>query len=240
MPPQAASPRASRAPISSSRGRIGGTLERARRAESHQGVAVSRSPACKRPCRAAGCTDRCTGRPLAARIAILPPRLIRGPEQPWSGGPKSPLGLILPTVRQEAQALLALARQLTPPADEREIVRYLRFLVPCWRCSPSRAQPRLIRRPAGRTTTTQRQRAPPRAAARRRAPVAPASAPRRPLPRRRSTRPCPAHRQDHQRRRLRPRLRAQAGAGDHLGRQPDPPQALRVRRRPRRLARRRL
>jgi hypothetical protein len=40
------------------------------------------------------------------------------------------MGLIPRLAAREAQALLALARQLTPPADEREILRYLRFLAP--------------------------------------------------------------------------------------------------------------
>jgi hypothetical protein len=40
------------------------------------------------------------------------------------------MGLIPRLAAREAQALSALARQLTPPADERDILRYLRFLAP--------------------------------------------------------------------------------------------------------------
>ncbi len=40
------------------------------------------------------------------------------------------MGLIPRLAAREAQALFALARQLTPPADEREILRNLRFLAP--------------------------------------------------------------------------------------------------------------
>jgi cell wall-associated NlpC family hydrolase len=62
-------------------------------------------------------------------IAATPnPRALKSAER---GTQIDPLGANSAVNPREAQALLALARQLTPPADERErILRYLRLLAP--------------------------------------------------------------------------------------------------------------
>src|SRR5205823_4402487 len=60
---------------------------------------------------------------------ILPPRRIRGPRHPRSGGPKF-VGASSAVNPRKAQALLAPARQLTPQAHEREDLRVAHFILP--------------------------------------------------------------------------------------------------------------
>src|ERR1700760_2177636 len=86
-------------------------------------------------CRTSDVTPRRVSRYIAAR-------LIRGPSNPRSGGPTCSLGANPAVDPREAQALLAPARQLTPPADERERFAATTTLDPC--ACAVRARRRLI------------------------------------------------------------------------------------------------